>query len=126
VSCQLPTSLGGLSVTIDGQPTYISYAGPGQINVLMPADATLGTVPVQVTTPQGQSCRGAVMLQRLAPQLFTRMVGDVTYAAAEHGDYSPVGPSPAPLARLSCCTAPASAQPRQKFRFRRPTSSPPF
>ena len=95
VNGQLPTSLGGVSVTIDGQPTYISYAGPGQINALMPADATLGTVPVQVTTPQGQSYPGAVMLQRLAPQLFTRTVGDVTYAAAEHADYSPVGPSPA-------------------------------
>ena len=95
VNGQLPTSLGGVSVTIDGHPTYISYAGPGQINALMPADATLGTVSVQVTTTQGQSYPGAVMLQRLAPELFTWALGGVTYAAAEHTDYSPVGSSPA-------------------------------
>lgn len=95
VNGKLPTSLGGVSVTIDGQPTYISYAGPGQINALMPADVTLGTVPVQVTTPQGQSYPGTVMLQRLAPELFQRTVAGVSYAVAEHADYSPVGASPA-------------------------------
>src|ERR1035438_8739772 len=41
VNGQLPTSLGGVSVAIDGQPAYISYRSPGQINALMPADATI-------------------------------------------------------------------------------------
>ncbi|MGC9946495.1 MAG: carbohydrate binding domain-containing protein [Bryobacteraceae bacterium] len=94
VNGQLPTSLGGVSVTIDGQPAYISYVSPGQINALMPADATLGPVTVQVTTPQGRSYPGTVMLQRLAPELFTWAPGSVTYAAAEHANGALVGPSP--------------------------------
>jgi len=95
VNGELPTSLGGISVTIDGHPAYISYVGPGQINALMPADATLGIVPVEVTTTQGQSYPGSVMLQRLAPELFTWAADGITYAAAEHADYSRVGSSPA-------------------------------
>ena len=88
-----PPSLGGVSVTIDGQPAYIEYAGPSQINALMPADATMGPVTVQVTTPQGQSYPGTVMLQRLAPELFTWSAGSVTYAAAEHANGALIGPS---------------------------------
>ena len=93
VNGQLPTSLGGVSVSIDGQPAYISYVAPGQINALMPADATMGQVTVQVTTPQGQSYPGTVMLQRLAPELFTWAPGSVTYAAAEHANGALIGPS---------------------------------
>ncbi|MGA3042113.1 MAG: carbohydrate binding domain-containing protein [Bryobacteraceae bacterium] len=94
VNGQLPTSLGGVSVSIDGQPAYISYVGPGQINALMPAGATMGQVTVQVTTPQGQSYPGTVMLQRLAPELFTWAPDSVTYAAAEHANGALIGPSP--------------------------------
>jgi uncharacterized protein (TIGR03437 family) len=93
VNGQLPTTLGGVSVAIDGQPAYISYVGPGQINALMPADATIGPVTVQVKTPQGQSYPGTVMLQRLAPELFTWAQGTVTYAAAEHANGALIGPA---------------------------------
>ena len=93
VNGQLPTSLGGVSVSIDGQPAYISYVGPGQINALMPADATIGQVTVQVTTPQGASYPGTVMLQGLAPELFTWAPASVTYAAAEHANGTLIGPA---------------------------------
>jgi len=81
-------------VAIDGQPAYISYVGPNQINALMPADTTIGPVTVQVDTPQGQSYPGTVMLQRLAPELFTWAPGSVTYAAAEHANGALIGPGP--------------------------------
>jgi uncharacterized protein (TIGR03437 family) len=93
VNGQLPTSLGGVSASIDGQSAYISYVGPGQINALMPADSTIGPVTVQVKTPQGQSYPGTVMLQRLAPELFTWAAGSMTYAAAEHANGALIGPS---------------------------------
>jgi uncharacterized protein (TIGR03437 family) len=93
VNGQLPTSLGGVSVWIDGQPAYIEYAGPNQINALMPADATMGPVTVEVTTQAGKSYPGTVMLQRLAPELFTWPAGSVTYAAAEHASGALIGPS---------------------------------
>lgn len=93
VNGQLPASLNGVSVTIDGQPAYIEYAGPNQVNALMPSDTTVGQVSVQVTTPQGQSYPGTVMLQPLAPQLFTWAPGSVTYAAAEHVNGALIGPA---------------------------------
>ena len=89
---QLPLSLDGVSASIDGQPAYIEYVSPEQINVLAPADSNSGRVSVQVTTRQGASYSGNVMLQRLAPQLFTWAPGAVTYVAAEHADGSLVGP----------------------------------
>ncbi len=45
----LPTSLGNVSVTVDGLPAVIQYAGPTQINVLAPAAAHLGQINVVVT-----------------------------------------------------------------------------
>ncbi len=93
VNGQLPASLGGVSVMIDGQAAYIEYAGPSQINALMPADATMGPVTVEVTTQAGKSYPGTVMLQRLAPELFTWPAGSVTYAAAEHASGALIGPS---------------------------------
>jgi len=43
----LPTQLDGASVTVDGNPAYIYYISPTQINALAPADAAQGPVPVQ-------------------------------------------------------------------------------
>jgi uncharacterized protein (TIGR03437 family) len=59
----------------------------------MPADAAIGPVTVQVATPQGQSYPGTVMLQTLAPELFTWAPGSVTYAAAEHANGALIGPA---------------------------------
>ena len=92
VNGRLPTSLSGVSVAIDGQPAFISYVSASQINALMPADVAAGQVSVQVTTLQGPSYPGTVMLQRLAPELFTWTPGKVTYAAAEHADGTLIGP----------------------------------
>ncbi len=93
VNGQLPTSLGGVSVSIDGQPAlHRICAGPNQINALMPADTTVGQVTVQVNgSARGKVIPGTVMLQRLAPQLFTWAPGSVTYAAAEHANGALIG-----------------------------------
>lgn len=90
---ELKTSLGGVSVAIDGQLAYLSYVGPTQVNALMPADANIGPVTVQVTTPQGQSYPGTVLLQSFAPELFTWASGGITYAAAEHANGAAIGPA---------------------------------
>jgi len=84
----LPTSLSGVSVTINGLPAYVEYISPTQINVLAPDDATVGAVQVQVTTAQGSSNIFTAQKQQFAPAFFT-MGG--TYAAAQHADYSYVG-----------------------------------
>ena len=51
----LPTSLDGVSVSINGIPAYVAYISPTQINVLAPDDPTMGPVPVLVTTAQQAS-----------------------------------------------------------------------
>jgi uncharacterized protein (TIGR03437 family) len=44
-----PTSLDGISVTINGKPAYIYYLSVGQLNVQAPEDTTTGNVQIYVT-----------------------------------------------------------------------------
>ena len=48
-----PTSLDGTSVTIGGQPAFISYISPGQINAQVPTGSGTGAQPLVVTTSAG-------------------------------------------------------------------------
>jgi uncharacterized protein (TIGR03437 family) len=84
----LPTSLSGVSVTINGLAAYVSYISPTQVNVMAPDDATVGAVQVQVTTAQGKSNSFAAQKGQFAPGFFT-IAG--SYAAALHADYTLVG-----------------------------------
>jgi uncharacterized protein (TIGR03437 family) len=84
----LPTSLSGVSVTINGLPAYVEYISPTQVNILAPDDSTVGAVPIQVTTAQGKSNSFTAQKQQFAPAFFT-MGG--SYVAAQHADYSYVG-----------------------------------
>jgi uncharacterized protein (TIGR03437 family) len=89
VNGMLPTSLEGVSVTINGLPAYIDYISPTQINVLAPDDATVGPVAVQVTTAGAASNTVTVQKSAFSPAFLTL---DGTHAAAQHLDYSLVGP----------------------------------
>jgi uncharacterized protein (TIGR03437 family) len=80
----LPTSLDGVSVTIDGLPAYVEYVSPTQINALVPDDAKVGPVQVQVTTAQGTSNSFPAQKQQFGPAFFT--IGG--YVAALHADYT--------------------------------------
>ena len=89
VDGKLPTSLQGVSVTINGIPAYIDYISPTQINVLAPDDATLGPVQVQVTTAGQAGNAVTVQKSQFSPAFLTL---DGTHVAALHLDYSLVGP----------------------------------
>jgi uncharacterized protein (TIGR03437 family) len=84
----LPTSLSGVSVTIDGVPAYVEYISPTQVNVLAPDDAAVGAVQVQVTAAQVASNSFTAQKQQFSPGFFT-LTG--SYVAALHADYSLVG-----------------------------------
>jgi uncharacterized protein (TIGR03437 family) len=84
----LPTSLDGVSVTINGLAAYVAYISPGQINVLAPDDAASGAVQLQVTTAQGKSNSFTTQKAPFAPAFFT--LGG-SYLAALHADYTLVG-----------------------------------
>jgi uncharacterized protein (TIGR03118 family) len=85
----LPTSLDGVSVTINGEPAYPIYISPVQINVLTPADLpATGRIPVQVSNGTLTSIAFNVTAQAVAPSFFLWPAQHVT---ATHGDYSYIG-----------------------------------
>ena len=45
-----PTSLDGVSVTVNNKPAFVYYISPGQININVPDDTATGEVAIQVTT----------------------------------------------------------------------------
>jgi uncharacterized protein (TIGR03437 family) len=84
-----PTSLDGVSVTINGNPAFVEYVSPTQINVQAPTDSSTGSVPVQVRNALGTSQVATVTLQTASPAFFP---WGGKYAAATQIDYSYVGP----------------------------------
>jgi len=67
VNGALPTMLDGVSVSIGGQPAYISYVSPGQINVLTPQ---IASGSVTVTVGSATSAAFTVTASQYAPALF--------------------------------------------------------
>jgi uncharacterized protein (TIGR03437 family) len=64
----LPTQLAGVCVQVGGLPAFITYVGPGQINIQAPAVPMGTTVDVQVTTSCGTANALQSVIQRVATQ----------------------------------------------------------
>lgn len=84
-----PTSLGGATVSIGGQPAYIDYVSPGQIDAQVPSNVSTGAVPVTVTDANGTSDQfwldvNATEPGLLAPASF--LIGGKQYVAAIFSD----------------------------------------
>jgi len=88
---QMPTVLDGVSVTVNGKPAYIYYVSGSQLNVLTPLDSTTGRVAVTVNNGTSTSAAFTANLQTVSPG-FLRF-GDGVHVAAEHADYSYLGPA---------------------------------
>ncbi len=97
----LPTSLEGVSVSINGIAAYVEYISPTQINVLAPDDTATGPVQVQVTVAGQTSNSLSTQKAQFAPAFFT--FGD-GYVAAQHLNFTPVG---APNLLAGVVTTPA-------------------
>jgi uncharacterized protein (TIGR03437 family) len=70
VNGQLPTSLDGVGVTIDGKPAFVGFISQHQINVQAPDDTGQGPVAVVVTNNGSASAPATAQLQPYAPGLF--------------------------------------------------------
>jgi uncharacterized protein (TIGR03437 family) len=70
INGKLPTSLDGVSVSINGKAASMYFISPGQIDVLAPGDDNLGPVEVKVTTAKGASNPSIAQLQRYSPAYF--------------------------------------------------------
>jgi len=90
VDGELPTSLDGVSVTVNGKPAYVSYVSPVQLNVLTPVDSTLGPVTIVIANNGLVSAQLSVSLMPTAPAFFR--LKDPKYIAALHADNTIVGP----------------------------------
>ena len=86
----LPTSLDGVSVTLNGEPAYICYISPVQINLLTPTDmATVGKVTVQVSNGTLTSSVVSATVQATAPAFF--LFDAAGHVAATHANNTPIG-----------------------------------
>jgi uncharacterized protein (TIGR03437 family) len=88
----LPTTLDGVSVQIDGKKAAISYVSPGQLNVQAPTDTATGPVPVQVTDSYG-AVTGTATLQNYSPAFFTFQTQTKYVAAVHNADGVYVAPA---------------------------------
>ena len=91
----LPTAVGGVGVTVNGEAAPVSYVSNTQINFLVPADVTPGPVQIQ-TTNNGLTGAGVSTTAQLAAPAFftigTNSTNGHTYIAATHADNSVIAP----------------------------------
>jgi uncharacterized protein (TIGR03437 family) len=92
-----PTSLAGVSVTVNNIPAFIQYVSPTQINIDAPDDATTGPVKVVVTNSAGSSNVGTAVQAQVSPTLLSMpqfSAGSTYYVVAQTPDFmSFIGPS---------------------------------
>jgi len=92
-----PTSLDGVSVTIDGKPASIYYISPGQLNIQAPDLAgKTGPVQVVVKTADGESTPYSAIAAKELPGLFAYNLNGKTYPAAVRLDAAVIGPAGVP------------------------------
>jgi uncharacterized protein (TIGR03437 family) len=89
-SDQLPTTLDGVNVTLNGENAYLEYISPTQLNILTPPDLATGSLQVKVTANGQTSAAFAVPVQALSLSFF---VFDGTHVVATHLNYTDVGPT---------------------------------
>src|SRR5262245_28409861 len=70
-STTLPTTLGGVRVSVNGADAGLFFAGPNQINMLVPSNLTEGSAVFSITDNTGAVRTGTVSITRAAPGIFT-------------------------------------------------------
>lgn len=85
----LPTTVDGVTVTINNVPAFITYISPVQINLVTPVELpTSGNLTVAVSNNSLTSANVTATAQILAPALFL----NGAYVAAYHANNTVVGP----------------------------------
>jgi len=89
---KLATSLDGVTVTVNGEPAFIEYICPVQINLITPADMpTSGQLQVQVSNNGLTSASISLTAQPLAPSFY--LFNSDKYIAATHANNALIGPT---------------------------------
>jgi uncharacterized protein (TIGR03437 family) len=85
-----PTTLDGVSVTVNNKPAFVYYISPGQININTPEDTAIGPVLIQVHNALGFSNTGTANRARLSPTLQSVPafnIGGKAYVVAQTSDF---------------------------------------
>jgi uncharacterized protein (TIGR03437 family) len=118
-SVPLPLSLGGTSVTVNGQPAPLYYASPTQLNIQVPYETEAGNA-ILVVNNNGQIASLAFRVTLSAPGIFVGSGSLVPISSANRGDavvffitgegdvspFVPTGTPPPATASLSQLPAP--------------------
>ncbi len=88
--CKLPTQLDNVSLTVDCKPAYVAYISPTQINALVAADPSLGTIVVTTSNQGLSSASVSATMQMTSPAFF---ITKNNYIAALHANNTVVGPT---------------------------------
>ncbi len=88
---KMPTTLGGVSATVNGHAAYIYYVSPTQVNILTSLDSTTGPVDVILKNGTTPSASFTVTERAVSPAFF--LFGATKYIAATHTDFSYLGPA---------------------------------
>jgi uncharacterized protein (TIGR03118 family) len=87
----LPASLDNVSVSVNGQPAFVSFVSPRQINILTPANMAVGSPAQIVVSDNGlTSTTMSVPTSAFGPAFF--LLGG-KYGVAVHGNGTIVGPT---------------------------------
>ena len=88
-------SLGDVQVLFDGAPAALLYAGPDQINAIVPSGTRGPTAALQIVTPAGTLDGPVLSVHQLLPGIFTNIGGFPTPALNQDGTInSPSNPAP--------------------------------
>lgn len=79
----LPTSLGGVSIRVNGTLAALLVTSPGQINLVIPANAAIGQATVIVTNANGSTISGNCTIVQSQPGIFTATSNGTGIAAAQ-------------------------------------------
>lgn len=70
-SSTMPSSLGGVTVTIGATPVPLFYVSPGQVNAQIPASVAVGTATLTVASPAGTYTASLTIAAAGAPGVFS-------------------------------------------------------
>jgi uncharacterized protein (TIGR03437 family) len=86
-----PVALDQTSVSVGGQPAFVAFISPGQVNVQLPTTISAGPQPVTITNGNGTSSAYTLNVSSAAPGLLAPAafnIGGTQYVAALFPDNS--------------------------------------
>ena len=88
------SSLGSVQVLFDGVPAPLLYAGPTQINAIVPSEVTgHDTTSITIVTPSGQINEPTMLIQQSQPGVFLRATGGASALNQDGSLNSPANPA---------------------------------